>query len=607
MKRIIHLQTRNTRKLIEYQAIFERYGIEVHHLDADGNVDSLTEHDVGKIRKILTIPGSKRAFAVLSEQSNIYDSITGRIIDYKTVTTYPSDRLVHNRTTLRVHYYNKRDNLIEQRLYQAVVPGYIDLRKRSIDSAVFGWDDIFVNYFTGLSYHEMARRGLKLSARDNVIAKFIQDYLYYRSFKNWNFSAHDQKESIDFSVSVVEAVRANIHLNNPQIDRWGIDRFIAGALSRGVFFRAAKNRREAIAWNPGGNAGLPYIAKKDPIHEVTYFIHDIFHFLLPDLIPQGEGDDPVARRVYITFRMMSEAFTLTMADMLFVDTLVQSGYDYDVGKRRIYPLFRSLELPSGEMVEQMRSIFWANVSYCLLGDDSVYRSLGADPEALAAFKEKYNSFFVMDYLWTSKNYDNLAIGKEVQNRWKDLVRPLERNATLLTGRMTISAMVNALGGYSRVARMDQQTLIQGIFSYTMSHIVEPMFAEEIAMPSAQEVTRRGFMKYMMSQLYACVVYDMIPESMTVAHSIIALIEGHIDKLDVSNIREIRQMFDQYIDLLHERFLLSDDDVVTYKTLFPLFPPVYVSYDRDPAAYLPISTVAEKVFRGSVEESDVCQG
>jgi hypothetical protein len=55
----------------------------------------------------------------------------------------------------------------------------------------------------------------------------------------------------------------------------------------GAFFRAAKTRRELNYWFPGLNAGIPYVAKRDPIHEVTFTAHDFGHFSIPDLIFTG--------------------------------------------------------------------------------------------------------------------------------------------------------------------------------------------------------------------------------------------------------------------------------------------------------------------------------
>ena len=73
-------------------------------------------------------------------------------------------------------------------------------------------------------------------------------------------------------------------------------------------------------WCPGMNAGIPFVRKRDPVHEITFTAHDFGHFLIPDLVFTGELSANV-RKTYILYRMMSEATTLVFADMLFVETL----------------------------------------------------------------------------------------------------------------------------------------------------------------------------------------------------------------------------------------------------------------------------------------------
>ena len=112
--------------------------------------------------------------------------------------------------------------------------------------------------------------------------------------------------------------------------------FVAVA-NNGAFFRAARTRREVNYWLPGLNAGIPFVAKRDPIHEITFTAHDFGHFLIPDLVYTGNNSTN-GRRAYILYRMLSEAVTMVFADMLFVETLRLSGHEYDYSKRHIHPL-----------------------------------------------------------------------------------------------------------------------------------------------------------------------------------------------------------------------------------------------------------------------------
>ena len=133
--------------------------------------------------------------------------------------------------------------------------------------------------------------------------------------------------------------------------------------------------------------------------------HDFGHFAIPDLTFIG-NNSVRHRRAYIAWRMASEATTVTLADMLFVDSLQKSGVEYDFATRRIYPLFMDLQinfLDKKSFVANLKKVVHANYVYCLRGDDSPYRELlreaGSLDENLEKFKEKFMPFFVEDFHW----------------------------------------------------------------------------------------------------------------------------------------------------------------------------------------------------------------
>lgn len=181
----------------------------------------------------------------------------------------------------------------------------------------------------------------------------------------------------------------------------------------GLFFRSAINRREKNYWLPGLNGGIPLSPKKDPIHEIIFAAHDIGHMCIPDLIVSGSLTDH-EKKVYIAYRMMSEAITLVFADMFFVDTLVRNGLEYDFTKGRIYPLFKELglSLDALNLLENSKKILHANVRYCLRGDDSEYASLissnSGNQQSLGEFKDRYVPFFVEDFRWTAQNIERMS-------------------------------------------------------------------------------------------------------------------------------------------------------------------------------------------------------
>eukprot|EP00913_Durusdinium_trenchii_P000486 g444.t1 len=314
---------------------------------------------------------------------------------------------------------------VESFVYRHDMDAKIDLSKRLTDRAgVFNWDDVVVDLYSGLSYHEKKLMGFKVSPRDMMISQYLQDcgfssltnimqsvssnqyeHVHYR---NRRLCRHNHLETCSRAVEfgdgsrVLDFFTRNEYLFSEPVKRSGLSNVFTFVLNSGLFLRAAitrstgrvdgvakqgkdasatadVNSREFIYWLPGLNAGIPLVPKDDAIHEVTFQAHDLAHFLLPDLIFTGH-DSPLGRRLYIIYRMLSEAITLVFADMLFVEQLRRSGLQYDWCKRQIWPLFRDLQVdPFGQGVEHFlatfRSLLEANISYCLLGDDGPYRQL----------------------------------------------------------------------------------------------------------------------------------------------------------------------------------------------------------------------------------------
>ena len=400
----------------------------------------------------------------------------------------------------------KGDSLpLVQSVYHCVAEGYLDYDRSDLSRissgqngegyAGFGWDDIFVNVATGKTYAEMLAEGGiawgKVSPRDINTSSYIIEHIHYKKRKAHAFlhsdydSTHTETISFREEDSVGHFVLKQEHMNNPFALSSGLrDVFIT--VANQAFFRAAKTRREVNYWCPGLNAGIPFVAKKDPIHEVTFMAHDFGHFLIPDLIYTGNTSS-LARKIYILYRMMSEATTLVFADMLFVETLRKSGYDYDWSKRKIHPLFLATGLDPfssndrDSFFSAFRKLLEANVAYCLLGDDSKYvkliRDAGLVPmdrydgnscEALENFKEKYMPFFVEDYRWTTANYDNMRAHAEDYADWWALVSPLATAAGVLgnvsdtgIGLETVEQHMAAIDASAGIPTRD---LIDRIFS-----------------------------------------------------------------------------------------------------------------------------------------------
>lgn len=291
---------------------------------------------------------------------------------------------------------------------------------------------------------------------------------------------------------------------------------------------------------------------------------------------------------------MSEAFTLVLADMLFVDALGRSGLGYDFTTRRIHPLFASLGLDALGDPAARRALLWANARFCLAGDPGPYEQLGADPAALAAFRAKYEQFFVADYRWTTQNFRSM--GDRLGGRagaWLELIAPLRRR--LPSPSETIGELTDALAAEG-VGAGDLDGLIAAVFRRYLARL-ETLLATPPPPDAAARCRAHGFLRWACGQLALCVVFDFLPESAYWARHLTHTLSGEppLDRaLDRATIEQLRGFFDQYVDLLHERHLISADDRAVYRELYPAFAPWFVEYDVELQA--PLDQTARAIVR-----------
>lgn len=553
MARTIVLMTQNERKLAEYRRRFSLYGIDV---EADDDQAIRDEQHLA----------SRNVIAVMRETSNLY-APSG-----ETCSVPRHLDVVVNRTELEVTRRSKDTGFARDR-YVREIEGHIDMRRRAADaSAVFSWDDIFVPKTTLRSYHQMRELGVKLSARDLVISDYVTEHLWYRNGVRLEWTPLDHERTVDFSVDPVAFVREHAIYGRLPADHF-LRNVLEHVLGQGLFFRSAKSRREKNYWLPGLNAGVPMTPKRDHVHEATFMFHDLMHFGFPDLLFDGQSSAAHAN-TYVIHRMMSEAFTLVLADMIFIDELRENGVDYDFSERRIHPLLCSLSV-RGSSVDELSLILYANARYCLAGDDAAYRELGASHEALKAFADKYEQFFVSDYRWTAQNFASMQhqMGTRAE-RWLALTGPLR--ATFEKEMLTVSDYVRTLEARS-VDFDDRDALIEAVFADYLARLRSMMTTPVIDVGAS--CLERGFLRYMTGQMALFVVYDFLPESAHYAERLVTELVASPPR-SPADVKRLRAFFDQHVDLLRDRSVINDDDCATFKELYPIFAPFYVAYDVD---------------------------
>ena len=602
LRRIVYLRTKNIPKYHEHVEIFEKlYGIEVIRVPPIIIING--DYSDATLLLQQKTPGLVQ-LALITEKSNLY-----RPGSQLLSSLHHGVRTVNQAKLVALWIDSQTNESIKTEFLHSTV-GRIDLQRRKTfdnDPTIFGWDDIFVVEGSGMTYQQLKELGIKHSSRDMVISAFLKQRVHYKTLLNLKSEPQPQvMRAIDFSIDVADYVANHPIYNHSQVIEYGFRNLIDHVLNSGVFFRAAHNRRQANYWSPGLNGGLPLTAKADPIHEATFMAHDFGHFAIPDLVYTGH-DSLLHRRAYIGWRMISEATTMTLADMLLVDGLSKSGVEYDFSKRRIYPLFQNLNIdlsePSTRLVN-LKKIIYANYKYCLLGDDSMYAEMlpqGRETPSLIEFKKKFSPFFVEDFRWTERNYENMVARSEEMSRWWNDLERL-RQLPHVEHVMSIDNFLDQISKLKPNALHGSTVeFVDAIFDIVFESKVKPVL--NLQPPALLEPSQRlykGFSKWIIAQLAITSKYYFLSESTQLRDNILSYISELADgRMTIENVHHVRSMFEEYLRCLSQKNLISHDDEKTYAELYPLFDPFYVNYDKEAAEYEDLATISTRIF--SIED------
>lgn len=545
----IVLMTTNARKIPEFRKFFSRYGQTLH-------VESPTEAP-----EILTT-WLQTARAVVADESNIFTP-QGDLVG--------SDYHGPARNICRLHAWVLKDGQVARRSYIREVAGTFNGSKlESEDATVFGWDAAFTP-IEGLSLHDMAQVGLKNSAREQCLSAFTRAFLHNKEPKKLRWIEINALPVVDWGTD------ARLLLEHPLYQNLAapLQSALNFIINQGVFFRSALGRRDGNYWLPGLNGGVPYVPKGDAIHEGTYMFHDLMHQIMPDLIFDGV-DTPSHRHTYIAYRMMSEAVSLVLADMIFVHGLASSAAyrDYDFSTRHIYPLYQAIDSAKREDV---RWLLKQLVRFVLFGEA---RELPTGTPVWENFERKYSRFFIGDFQWTRMNWANLAARTDMVRQWIELIFPetLHRQ-----GIVTVSEAVNAVG-----RNLDSDRLAERLFDYVWDTRILPALSYR----EAADLTlsrANGFRRWLTGQCALFARYAPLTAIPALGYQLAERLRD-MRSFSEAEMIEIRNQFRSHVTAMAQKGLISDDDATIFPDLFPLFDPFFLKdYDR---AEQEFNTIAE---------------
>jgi adenylate kinase len=566
LKRVVGIYTSSKFKVCELASSFSLYGIDVVQI----NPESENESPIITFDRFLRSGNPKlKIMCGIVEQTNLYKRETTENASKKHL------ELVTHESLLTVYYI--RNNIFAMQCYKETTDGYIDLKKKSDSNKKYDWDDIFVvDNMCHLSYRELANRNIKISSRDKNISAVIKQFVHYKEHVDLVHNPQHYESTIDFSKDVSKYVSEVKEFNTPYMQKIGLNNIITVALNQGMFFRSALTRRQKLYWCPGLNAGIPFTPKpKDRIHEITYQMHDFSHFNIPDLVFDGfngGSHSPIFKKVYIIYRLISEAVTLVLADMIFVNSVIKSGIKYEnVQYRKIYPIFQQIEKKNPDINENLHKYIYeilsGSVQYCFHKNNDIWGKNMDDRKALLDFSNKYDPYFIDDFKWTFHNYEYMVKSATIYEKWWNAVKDWRKYG--------VNLELQSVGEFITDEQLTlSDHLITDIFDCVYKKYISRIFTNKHELDSFENRTNNAFIRYMMGQSLIFFRFEHFPDSKPVFAQIDHIMK---DKINQETINNIRTFYNNYLLKLERANLITPDDRINYEQVCPIFSPLIVNY------------------------------
>lgn len=343
---------------------------------------------------------------------------------------------------------------------------------------------------------------------------------------------------------------------------------------RGLFLKVGNYATERAYWNSSLNGGLPVYKKSDPIHEGTFMLHDVLHYVPVDPIVGSAEDTPDRKATYIAHRMLSESCTLVLADMVAVSDAKLEDTDYDVSKRRIYPVYNSIIRRNG-VAPDIDKLLAANAYFCFTGDVSGFRELGAADEVLADYQSKYESVFRDDFLWNLHNYEAMVAERDSNSAVGEYYSWLEEQPDIRSLHDLDQAIDQVQGGVD-IARL--LSLFRGDF--------KTAFAYQNSIDDRARISV-AYRKYLAGQrlIFARFSSQANPadhlEKFDECYSELLSSNDELGAITTTAGRANAEV-DSYIDTLYENGLLLPHQAALNRFTVPTYPVRFVNYERNKA-------------------------
>ncbi len=392
---------------------------------------------------------------------------------------------------------------------------------------------------------------------------FVLGELFYQIPKNFHYYPipNPNNDIHNLQISPYSIIQNN-PITAPLCRNFRWNNYLTLINNYGTFIRFSENKLQRLYWNLPLNAGLPLTEKtKCPVAEMIFFLHDLGHFLLPDLIFTGHLTDSYAQQIYVNWRLLGESITVVINEMLIVNYLkdlpefhkqLKSGYD------KPYRLYQALA-PC-----DLKTLFWASYQYFCYQDSSYFLLLiNSDHPDWIAFDQRYRSVALRGREWTESNFESLKINAKDYQTWWELAQPLKSTLNWQT-----------IEDYY-IDTTSTSNLTTNLFESVWTVILQPLIESTHLLTARPEAERQclAFQRLMIGNLLLLSKYQCLQTSETV-HKVINL------KPNQSQIQtEIQSQYQTQVKILYDDDQLDVNEYHTYKNIYLMINPNMLKKDK----------------------------
>lgn len=220
----------------------------------------------------------------------------------------------------------------------------------------------------------------------------------------------------------------------------------------------------------------------------------------------------------------------------------------------------------------------ANAELLLKGDDRAFRSLiDETPDALKALRahrEALTPMIAGDLHWNERNFETLEAGSEAIELWRKEAMPI-----LDAHRLQRQTLSEAIDGMKIRDDADWETTIDLVFENVFETSFRPALqAGERGLLSRERRLAKAVTRYMTGQMAIFSRFSQLPESAAYQRRIANFLISKSSGMTPADAAQVRQVYEEFLDLLLSKSLITPDDHFTYREVFPLFDPFYLDFE-----------------------------